>query len=100
MMSRQLVAKKTLIRSLYCDLTPVTLGGIHQCSVLFKHCFGACVNNCQKAAYEVNSLAADFLAINTQRLVNAKYWSSQILPCVYVYPARREIRAEFQFLTG
>jgi hypothetical protein len=31
--------------------------------------------------YEVISLLADFLAIATQRLVNAKYWRSQILPC-------------------
>jgi hypothetical protein len=29
--------------------------------------------SCQQAAYAVNTLPADFLAIVTQRLVNAKY---------------------------
>jgi hypothetical protein len=41
---------------------------------------------CQQVAYEVNSMTADFLAIATQGLVNAKYRGSQIL--YRVYPAR------------
>jgi hypothetical protein len=37
---------------------------------------------CQQVAYEVNSLPADFLAIATYGLANAKYQGSQILTCV------------------
>jgi hypothetical protein len=53
---------------------------------------------CQQAAYEVDSLPADFLAIATQGLVNAKYSASQILSSVY--PAQRGIRAGFHCLSG
>jgi hypothetical protein len=53
---------------------------------------------CQQAAYEVNSLPADFLAIATQGLVNAKYWGSQILLCVY--PAQKRIGAGFNCFIG
>jgi hypothetical protein len=48
---------------------------------------------CQQAAYEVNSLRADFLAIATQGLVNTNYWGSQILPLAYL--AQRGIGAGF-----
>jgi hypothetical protein len=42
---------------------------------------------CQYVTLEVNYLPADFLAIATQRLVNAKYRGRQILP--RAYPAQR-----------
>jgi hypothetical protein len=53
---------------------------------------------CQQVAYEVNSLPADFLAIATQGLVNAKYQGSQILLCAY--PSQSRIGAGFCCLTG
>jgi hypothetical protein len=48
--------------------------------------------------FKVNYLSADFLAIATQGLVNAKYQGSQILPCVY--PSQRGIGVGFHCLTG
>jgi hypothetical protein len=53
---------------------------------------------CKQVACEVNSLLADFLAIATQVLVNAKYGGSQIQSCVY--PAQKGIGAGFHCLTG
>jgi hypothetical protein len=53
---------------------------------------------CQKVAYEVNSLPADLLTIATQGLVDAKYWGSTILLCAY--PSQRGIQAGFRCLTG
>jgi hypothetical protein len=44
---------------------------------LFKQPFDACVNK----SLMKKILSADFLAIATQRLVNAKHQCSQILPC-------------------
>jgi hypothetical protein len=52
---------------------------------------------CKQVACEVNSLLADFLAIATQVLVNAKYGGSQIQSCVY--PAQKGIGAGFHCLT-
>jgi hypothetical protein len=43
-------------------------------------------------------MLADFMAIATHRLVNAKYQGSQILPSAY--PAQRGIRAGFCCLSG
>jgi hypothetical protein len=65
-------------------------GGIHQCEAIILAAF-RCL--CQQVTSEVNSLQADFLAIATRRLVNAKYWGSQIQPCAY--PAQRGIEAGF-----
>jgi hypothetical protein len=55
----------------------------------------ACVS---KPLYEVITLPADLLAIATQKLGNAKYRGSQILP--RAYPPQREIGAGFCCLTG
>jgi hypothetical protein len=38
-------------------------------------------------------MPADFLAIATQGLVNAKYWGSQILLCAY--PSQGELEQDF-----
>jgi hypothetical protein len=69
--------------------------GIHQWSQIILALFRRL---CQQAAYKVNYLLADFLAIATQGLVNHKYWDSQILP--RVYPPQRGFRARFCCLTG
>jgi hypothetical protein len=71
------------------------LGGIHQCEAIMCASF---LRLCQLVSYEVNSLPPDFLAIATQRLVNAKYGGSQILHCAS--PAQRGIGAGFCCLTG
>jgi hypothetical protein len=49
---------------------------------------------CRQAAYEVNYLPLDFLAIATQGLVNAKYRGSQILPRVYT-PHKGQLEQDF-----
>jgi hypothetical protein len=51
---------------------------------------------CQQVAYEAKYLPADFLAIATQGLVNAKYRGSQILP--RVLSAQRGMGARFHCL--
>jgi hypothetical protein len=70
-------------------------GGIHLCDAIIEAAFR---HRFRQVAYQVNSLPADFLAIATQRLVNAKYWGSQILP--RACPAQWGIGTGFRCLTG